>query len=158
GEVPDQRRGRESTGGDRVPGQGHQHALELLARGRLPVPLPASEAPQVHDAILPTPARCVHRTLTAAGARQRHGSRTRRPGLRRNLADAAREASAQARVRAELELFKSDPRTWLKSGPGRDRTGFEGWASTPKPVVTPANNTMNILLSLELMGLFAALL
>src|SRR5262245_29375830 len=40
------------------------HALELLSCGRLPVPLLASNALQGHDAILPCPAKCLHRTLT----------------------------------------------------------------------------------------------
>src|SRR5262249_35557911 len=55
--VPRQRRGREFTGSGRAPGQRQQRALELLARGRLPGPLLASDAPQVHDAIQPNPAK-----------------------------------------------------------------------------------------------------
>ena len=40
-------------GWGKVPGQGQQRALELLAPGRLPGPLLVSDALQVHDAIRP---------------------------------------------------------------------------------------------------------
>jgi len=44
------------------------------------------------------------------------------------LAAQVRQAHAQARLRAEITLFENHPRTWLESGPGRDRPGEPGWS------------------------------
>jgi predicted DNA-binding transcriptional regulator AlpA len=46
------------------------------------------------------------------------------------------EARAIARLRAEVELAKTDPATWLLKGPGRDRPGEPGWGNTDRLEVT----------------------
>lgn len=41
-----------------------------------------------------------------------------------------RQARAQARVAAEVEVRKADPFKWLRYGPGREREGEPGWTET----------------------------
>lgn len=60
--------------------------------------------------------------------RLRHG-----PGRDARFAALVREARAQARARAEAEVFQKSPLQWLLHGPGRDRPGRPGWAATVKP-------------------------
>jgi hypothetical protein len=53
----------------------------------------------------------------------------------KNYADFATEintASAGARLLAELDTYKKDPRTWLEHGPGRERPGDPGWTSSAR--------------------------
>lgn len=45
----------------------------------------------------------------------------------REFVDNVREAQAQARTSAELEVRKTNPLAWLRLGPGRDRKGAPGW-------------------------------
>jgi len=61
------------------------------------------------------------------------GRDQRRPEDRRYAAFAAqvRGASAQARVAAECEVFKTNPLAWLRYGPGRERPGRPGWSNPP---------------------------
>jgi hypothetical protein len=40
-----------------------------------------------------------------------------------------REAQAEARYSAEVEVKRGEPLNWLMKGPGRDRPGEPGWAS-----------------------------
>jgi hypothetical protein len=46
----------------------------------------------------------------------------------RTFAVEVRKARAQARLKAELTLFENEPRTWLKSGPGREARDAPGWS------------------------------
>ncbi len=46
---------------------------------------------------------------------------------------AMRQAAAQSRAKAELEVREKSPLLWLKHGPGRDLAGNPGWANPPKP-------------------------
>ena len=39
------------------------------------------------------------------------------------------EARAKARLRAEKLVFESDPKFWLRCGPGRERPGNPGWTA-----------------------------
>ena len=50
---------------------------------------------------------------------------------------ALRQAEAQSRAKAELEVREKSPLLWLKHGPGRDRPGYPGWANPAKPSVGP---------------------
>ena len=52
------------------------------------------------------------------------------------LAD-IRQAIAQARIFAELQVFQDDPKMWLKSGPGREQPDTPGWTTTAKPYTQP---------------------
>jgi hypothetical protein len=51
----------------------------------------------------------------------------------RGFAAAVREAIAQARLRAEMEIFENQPRIWLQHGPGRETETSVGWTTAVKP-------------------------
>ncbi|HXG12378.1 MAG TPA: hypothetical protein VNK04_21660 [Gemmataceae bacterium] len=51
----------------------------------------------------------------------------------RRFAVEVRKAQAQARMQAEMALFSNDPRSWLKSGPGREANGEPGWSKEVPP-------------------------
>jgi hypothetical protein len=51
----------------------------------------------------------------------------------RSFAAAVREAEAQARLRAELDIFENQPRIWLQHGPGRETETSTGWTTAVKP-------------------------
>jgi hypothetical protein len=51
----------------------------------------------------------------------------------RSFAREAREAHAQARLRAEIAVFEDDPKVWLEHGPGRETPHRAGWAGAVKP-------------------------
>ncbi len=56
------------------------------------------------------------------------------------------EASAQARVTAELACFQDDPKTWLTKGPGRETAETPGWSGVVRPVVALTDNrSVNLL-------------
>jgi hypothetical protein len=76
----------------------------------------------------------------------------------RAFAAEVREAAAQARVLAEIEVLKKHPEAWLKHGPGKETADTPGWTVTVRPQITNDNRTLNILLQPEMMGLFGALL
>ena len=48
-------------------------------------------------------------------------------GRYREFADDVRQAQAQARVAAETEVRRTNPVSWLRYGPGRERPGEPGW-------------------------------
>src|SRR5262245_4634439 len=43
-----------------------------------------------------------------------------------------RQAHAQARLRAENEVFSDKVQVWLEHGPGRERSGQPGWSAAVK--------------------------
>ena len=45
----------------------------------------------------------------------------------REFRDDLLQARAEARVAAEVEVRKADPKFWLRCGPGKDRPGEPGW-------------------------------
>jgi hypothetical protein len=51
----------------------------------------------------------------------------------RSFAAAVREAIAQARLRAEMDIFENQPRIWLQHGPGRETDASPGWTTAVKP-------------------------
>jgi hypothetical protein len=57
------------------------------------------------------------------------------------------QARAQARLAAELETRKHDPRYWLTHGPGRERPGAPGWTNPPKALVLEKRKSEERLLS-----------
>jgi hypothetical protein len=75
-----------------------------------------------------------------------------------DFADAIRQAVAQARLAAEIKAFQDDPVTWLKQGPGKETADSPGWTTTVKPIIREGNQTINVLLSPEMQGVFAAIL
>jgi hypothetical protein len=60
------------------------------------------------------------------GAKARSGSRWR------HFYIMVMQARAQARLAAELETRKKDPRSWLTHGPGKERPGAPGWTNPSK--------------------------
>lgn len=50
----------------------------------------------------------------------------------RAFANELREAFAQARLKAEIQVFNEDPPRWLEHGPGRDCADNAGWSSAVK--------------------------
>lgn len=78
--------------------------------------------------------------------------------LYHDLAGQLRQAEAQARVRAEMEVFKEDPISWLKHGPGKETPASPGFSASVKPVIHENNQQINVLLSPQMQGVFAAIL
>jgi hypothetical protein len=60
----------------------------------------------------------------------RHPNRGSTPKLR-DFADQVRIAHAEARLAAELTIYKAEPRTWLRQV-ARTKPGREGWTDPPK--------------------------
>src|SRR5262249_30880288 len=76
----------------------------------------------------------------------RKGEKRRAVKAYREVAAAVRLAAAQARLVAEMEGLKTDPRTWLTEGPGKDAPGSAGWSGVVKPIVAVDNSkTVNLL-------------
>ena len=69
-----------------------------------------------------------------------------------------RQAEAQARLRAEMQVFQSDPKVWLEHGPCRETPTRPGWSVSVKPAEAAAEDSRNALLDPELMQLFRTLL
>ena len=74
-----------------------------------------------------------------------------------SFAHAVHHAQAQARLSAEITVFKDDPKVWLEHGPGRETEGNPGWSVAVKPMEGSAEKR-NILLDPELMQLFRTLM
>jgi hypothetical protein len=53
------------------------------------------------------------------------------------FAQEVREARAQARSAAEVEVRKDDPQFWLRCGPGKERPGEPGWTERPATIEMP---------------------
>ena len=58
---------------------------------------------------------------------------------------------------AEIKAFQDDPVTWLKQGPGKETPDSLGWTTTVKPIIREGNQAINVLLSPEMQGVFAAI-
>jgi hypothetical protein len=60
------------------------------------------------------------------------GERADAPASYRTFARAIREAEAQARLQAELNVRSDKPLDWLKAGPGKARSDNPGWSNPDK--------------------------
>lgn len=67
------------------------------------------------------------------------------------------KAKAQARIRAEIAVFDADPKTWLRSGPGKETADSAGWTTLVKPAIMNQQQ-INILASPEWNQLWAHIL
>ncbi len=77
----------------------------------------------------------------------------------RRLIGLVNEAAAQARLKAEINTCDSDPRFWLRHGPGKETRQAPGWAALAKPCFGAADNeTGSVLQSAEFRALLAAVL
>jgi hypothetical protein len=81
----------------------------------------------------------------------------RNPGYRL-FALEVRKARAWARATAEWALFKKEPRTWLKSGPGREVRGEPGWSKDVPPLLGKGRRRRDPLLDPGWRALFRRLL
>jgi hypothetical protein len=74
----------------------------------------------------------------------------------RSLADAVREAAAQARLGAEVAVRDSKPLDWLRYGPGRESAAGPGWTSAVRP--RPPSRSEVTLLDPALQAIITAVL
>jgi hypothetical protein len=75
----------------------------------------------------------------------------------RSFAHDVRQAFAQARLCAEMAVYKDEPKIWLIHGPGRETDDQPGWSVSVKPSEAAAQER-NALCDPELMALFRAIL
>ncbi len=86
--------------------------------------------------------------------------RGRRPNARdpyRSFARNVDQALAQARLRAEMEAFKDDPKSWLKHGPGKEQPGKPGWSALTKSAGGSDSKATALFANEELLQLLALL-
>jgi hypothetical protein len=76
----------------------------------------------------------------------------------RALAERVRQARAHARVQAEVEMRRTDPKAWLLNGPGKGTPDEPGWSAPVKAQVTREGRTVNVLLDPQMQSLYAAIL
>lgn len=83
------------------------------------------------------------------------GERPGAPANYRTFARAIREAEAQARLQAELNVRSDKPLDWLKAGPGKASTDNPGWSNPGKAGSTAtADKTDRAQVWAEVMHLF----
>jgi hypothetical protein len=83
------------------------------------------------------------------------------PGARgpcRDLLRAVRQARAQARLLAEMDLRRDAPKVWLLNGPGKDTTDLPGWAAPPRPREHGREAPLNPLEHPEVVALMSAVM
>jgi hypothetical protein len=51
----------------------------------------------------------------------------------RTFARDVRKAIAQGRLKAEIAVYKKDPKSWLMNGPGKETAETPGWSSPVRP-------------------------
>jgi hypothetical protein len=74
------------------------------------------------------------------------GTRRKARKIYKEFVAAVAVASAEARVAAELGVFKDDPKTWLTKGPGRETQDAAGWSGVVRPLLALSDNrTINLL-------------
>jgi hypothetical protein len=71
---------------------------------------------------------------------------------------AVRQASAQARLAAEVQALRQEAVRWLMQGPGKERPRVPGWSQTVRPQITEDNKEINVLLDPQWQSLFATIL
>jgi hypothetical protein len=75
----------------------------------------------------------------------------------RSFAHDVRQAFAQARLCAEMAVYKDEPKVWLIHGPGRETEGHPGWSVSVKPAES-SEQERNALCDPEMMALFRTVL
>lgn len=105
-----------------------------------------------------------HIAAQAAGVRLETFERWMKPSKRdgqtvsKRFQTAIKTAEATARLHAEIAVMDRNPLEWLKAGPGKQRTGLDGWTTHVKPSITRTNQTVNLLLNPQMAGIFGALM
>ena len=64
---------------------------------------------------------------------RRLGEQRRAQAAYRSFAERARQAAAQARLGAEVNIHNDKPLDWLRNGPGRETADAPGWTSPVRP-------------------------
>jgi hypothetical protein len=75
--------------------------------------------------------------------------RPRPPRTIRTFVERVRQALAHARLTAEMEMRKKDPKFWLCHGPGRETKTALGWTTAAKPAFVPDGGSTDVLASPE---------
>jgi hypothetical protein len=57
-----------------------------------------------------------------------------------------------------MAVLEDIPAKWLQQRPGKEKPEQEGWTVPVKPIVREGNQTINVLLSPQMQGLFATIL
>lgn len=73
----------------------------------------------------------------------------------KGFAEDIKQAQAQARLRAEMEVFSDDPKAWLKSGPGKEKHDEPGWTGIVKPILTGSTQNINVFTNPDFLKLMA---
>ncbi len=68
------------------------------------------------------------------------------------------QARAQARLGAEVETRKHDPRFWLTHGPGREQPALPGWTNPPSGRASQKNKRRPAILSNEFLQMLGPVL
>ncbi len=90
---------------------------------------------------------------TTLKAWMRKGERARREPYR-TFALEVRQARAQARLSAELEVRRAEPFAWLRFGPGRERPEEPGWTESKE---VKHSGTFDVIHSVEWTRLASAI-
>jgi hypothetical protein len=88
----------------------------------------------------------------------RRGSHARAKQPYRGFAEEVRQATAQARLRAEIAIIDKRPLDWLKCGPGKETSRRPGWSTAPKAQTAARVHDNNLLADPRFRGLGAKLL
>lgn len=75
------------------------------------------------------------------------GTRDRAKEPYKTFAIQVEQAKAQARLKAEMNVFNDDPKAWLRSGPGKETPDSPGWTGIVKPMIQHDNRTVNLFTS-----------
>jgi hypothetical protein len=68
------------------------------------------------------------------------------------------QATAQARLTAEVQALREDAVRWLMQGPGKERPHTPGWTQTVRPQPAHADAEPNLLLDSRMQEVFRAVL
>ncbi len=87
----------------------------------------------------------------------RYGRQSRRDPAYHAFAAAVRQATAQARLRAEMAALEDKPLDWLKLGPGKETADNPGWTATVRAAPRD-KGTGNVLEHAEIRAFLALVL
>jgi len=106
---------------DRIGPSGETRQWLILASLR------AGGFPQIAAAAYGVPQNIFARWLSRGRSRKQSGPF-------RAFARQLGEAAARARLKAEMAVYRDDPRFWLRHGPGKETRQAPGWPAPAKPL------------------------
>jgi hypothetical protein len=89
---------------------------------------------------------------------RRRGEGRDAPERYRAFALAVRQAIAQARLNAEVQVYTDRPLDWLRNGPGRETADRSGWTGNARPRTGTAAAEVDIFAMPEVQTLFRSML